>query len=147
MADNKSVLFVCLGNICRSPAAEGICRKIAPSLMCDSAGTGPWHVGEAPDDRSQKVCRKHSIDISSHQGRQVTKQDWKKFSVIAALDPQIFNSLQSSKPSEAKASLVLFNDPSGIDDPYYGSQSGFDSMYDKIESIMPVFLRENKLIE
>ena len=94
MSLNKSVLFVCLGNICRSPAAEGICRHVAKNLTVDSCGTGPWHVGQSPDSRSQKSCKKHGVDISRHVGRTIKKQDWSNFDVIAALDDSIYSELR-----------------------------------------------------
>ena len=146
MTEMKSILFVCLGNICRSPAAEGICKNIAKNLICDSAGTGAWHVGESPDSRSQKVCLKNGIDISNHKGRQIQKNDWKKYNVIAALDPDIFSNLQRSKPSDAISKLVLFNFPDGIEDPYYGGQSGFDTMFEQLSNLMPKFLKDNDLL-
>lgn len=143
----KSVLFVCLGNICRSPAAEGVCRKFAKNIHVDSCGTGPWHVGQSPDTRSQKSCKKNGVDISGHRARTIKKDDWSKFTVIAALDDSIYSELNYMKPKDAKAKLVLFNAPNGVDDPYYGGQDGFDSMYKLIEKTMPQFLKENGLVE
>ena len=89
--NNKyKVLFVCLGNICRSPACEGICRSIVGDRVCvDSAGTCSFHVGQSPDSRSQRACKDNGIDISHQRARQVTKADWTKFDVIAALDDSV----------------------------------------------------------
>ena len=141
----KSVLFVCLGNICRSPAAEGICRALNKNITVDSCATGGWHTGQSPDSRSQKACKKHGVDISSHRARTIKKADWSRFTVIAALDNELYSELQYMKPKDAKAKLVLFNAPNGIDDPYYGGPEGFDRMYDLISSVMPKFLEENGL--
>ncbi|EAY07018.1 low molecular weight phosphotyrosine protein phosphatase, putative [Trichomonas vaginalis G3] len=144
---SKSVLFVCLGNICRSPAAEGICRSMAKHLHVDSCGTGPWHVGQHPDSRSITACKNHNIDIKSHVARTIKKNDWQTFDVIAALDQSIYNELKDMMPAKSKSKLVLFNAPRGIDDPYYGGQDGFENMYSIISGHMPTFLKENDLLE
>ncbi len=85
-----SILFVCLGNICRSPLAEGIAKAYVKEkgldYFIDSAGTGSWHIGEPPCDGSIRVAKMHGIDISSHRARQVTKEDIEKFDIIVALD-------------------------------------------------------------
>lgn len=144
---SKSVLFVCLGNICRSPAAEGICRHVAKNLTVDSCGTGPWHVGQRPDSRSQQSCRNNGVDISGHVAKQIKSSDFQKFDVIAALDQSIFEELKQIKPAKCKSKIVLFNAPHGIDDPYYGGQDGFDKMYKIIYNAMPKFLKDNGLDE
>lgn len=143
----RSVLFVCLGNICRSPAAEGICRHMAKHLHCDSAATGSWHVGSSPDPRSQKSCRDHGIDISTHRARVIRNDDWNKFTVIVAMNGDIYAELKRKMPKNCSAKLALFNDPDGIGDPYYGDQSGFDDMYNLISSRMPSFLKMHGLDE
>lgn len=148
MSAPKSVLFVCLGNICRSPACEGVCRHLyGNKLSIDSCGTCSFHVGQSPDSRSTKACRNHGVDISHHIARQFTNSDWSKFDVIAALDNFVFNDLNAIKPPNCKAKLAIFDHPNGVDDPYYGDQSGFEDMYNQIERVMPNFLRQNHLID
>ena len=147
MSSQKSVLFVCLGNICRSPACEGICRSIVnDSVLVDSAGSCGYHSGQSPDDRSQKVCKQNGIDISRQRARQITRGDWTKFTVIAALDQSVYDTLKSMRPENATAKLVLFNGPKGIDDPYYGGQDGFKKMFNEIKAAMTPFLKSNGLI-
>jgi protein-tyrosine phosphatase len=144
---SKSVLFVCLGNICRSPACEGICKSITKgSVQVESAGTYGYHIGESPDDRSQQACRENGVDISSHRGRKISQDDWTKFKVIAALDDSVLSDLKHCRPSNATAKLVLFNAPAGVDDPYYGNLEGFRKMYQLISKIMPSFLTEHGLL-
>ena len=148
MSLQKSILFVCLGNICRSPACEGICKSIVKDkLFVDSAGTCGYHVGESPDDRSQAVCANHGVNISGQRARQISHNDWSKFDVIAALDQSVFSDLNSMKPKGAKAKLVLFNEPNGVGDPYYGGMAGFEKMYESIYSAMTPFLKQHGLID
>jgi protein-tyrosine phosphatase len=143
----KSILFVCLGNICRSPACEGICRNLTRgSLQVDSAGTGGFHIGESPDRRSQRVCKENGVDISGQRARQICRGDWTKFTVIAALDQSVLDDLEAERPENATAKLVLFNAPNGIDDPYYGGVDGFKGMFQTISSTMHPFLREHGLV-
>ena len=141
----KSILFVCLGNICRSPACEGFAKKhFGNYLDVDSAGIENYHVGQPPDSRSIKVCKNHGIDISSHRARKIRKNDWDQFDVIVALDQSVLQSLQHKKPKNSKAKLVLFSN--GVPDPWYGGNSAFDSMYSQIERDMTPFLKQLKLI-
>ena len=141
----KSILFVCLGNICRSPACEGFTKKYFGSyLNVDSAGIENYHVGQPPDSRSIKVCKNHGIDISGHLARKIRKSDWETFDVIVALDQSVLQNLQHKKPKNAKAKLVLFS--KGIPDPWYGGNSAFNSMYSQIETEMGPFLKQLKLI-
>nr|1P8A_A Chain A, protein tyrosine phosphatase [Tritrichomonas suis] len=145
-AEKKAVLFVCLGNICRSPACEGICRDmVGDKLIIDSAATSGFHVGQSPDTRSQKVCKSNGVDISKQRARQITKADFSKFDVIAALDQSILSDINSMKPSNCRAKVVLFNPPNGVDDPYYSSD-GFPTMFASISKEMKPFLTEHGLI-
>jgi protein-tyrosine phosphatase len=147
MSGKKSLLFVCLGNICRSPACEGVCRGIAgDSIIIDSAGTSSFHVGERPDSRSQQVCRNKGIDISRQRSRQIKPADWKTFTIIAALDSSVLSDLQHIRPSDATAKLVMFNPPGGVPDPYYGGSDGFESMIKIITTAMRPFLTEHGLL-
>jgi protein-tyrosine phosphatase len=148
MSQKKSVLFVCLGNICRSPACEGICRKVCgDKITVDSGSTSVVHVNESPDERAVDVCSKHGIDIREHRARQMTAFDWTRFDVIAALDPNVLAMLERSKPAETKATVVLFNEPVGISDPYYGGRIGFQKMFDQIAETMKPFLVKHQLMQ
>lgn len=134
-----SVLFVCLGNICRSPMAEGAMRTIARDrgldLEIDSAGTGGWHVGEAPDQRAQSTVARHGGDISDLRARQVTKDDFTQFTHIIALDHSNLTNLQRMAPPDATAELSLLLDHvegregQPVADPYYGAADGFETTW------------------
>lgn len=136
MNNAPSVLFVCLGNICRSPLAEGAMRaeaeKAGIDLETDSAGTGHWHVGEPPDRRAQAVARGHGVDISGLRGRQVSAEDFRRFTHIFALDPENLADLGAIRPRDATATLGLLMDlvpgreGTAVDDPYYGDAAGFE---------------------
>lgn len=143
----KKVLFVCLGNICRSPACEGIARSLCNGeAFFDSAGTEA-EIGSPPDYRSIAVCKRHGINISGHCGRQMDDSDWSKFDLIAALDNEIFYTLGRWQPNNPKAKLALFDEKNGgVLDPWYGDESGFEDMYNQIEKAMPDFLKEQKVI-
>jgi protein-tyrosine phosphatase len=136
------VLFVCLGNICRSPTAEATLRHLAaqeaPRLKVeiDSAGTADYHIGAPPDPRSQRAALRRGIDISGLRARQVTKQDFMSFDLILAMDRANLRELQSLKPDKSKAQLKLFMEyaPSlgvlEVPDPYYGDSRGFEEVLD-----------------
>ena len=143
----KSILFVCLGNICRSPACEGVCKFFArDDLIVESASTSSWHRNEGPDERAQEICLKHGIDITGHRSRPIRSDDWSRFDIIAALDDSCFQTLEQAKPSDAHAKVVLFNPPNGIADPYYGGRTGFQKMFDQIFKTMQNFLEDNDLL-
>lgn len=135
------VLFVCLGNICRSPSAEGVfrARAAAAGLRCtvDSAGTGAWHVGKAPDRRAQAEARKRGYDLSHQRARQATADDFHDFDLIFAMDRSNLANLTRLRPDRAKAKLALFLDllPDQplreVPDPYYAD--GFDTVLNLIE--------------
>ncbi|HRO33565.1 MAG TPA: low molecular weight protein-tyrosine-phosphatase, partial [Brevundimonas sp.] len=131
-----SVLFVCLGNICRSPLAEAALRDEARrrrlDLIVDSAGTGDWHAGEPPDPRAQAAAARNGVDISTLRARQVTKGDFRRFTHIVALDEQNLADLKRLAPADATATLSLLLDHvpgrqgQGVVDPWFGDEAGFD---------------------
>ena len=140
----ESILFVCTGNICRSPACEAICQKNVPNCInVDSAAISSHHRNESPDERTQQICLKNGIDISKHRARQIRADDWILFDIIVALDENIFQTLTQMKPTNSHSKLVLFAPPKGIHDPYFGGRTGFKRMYDEIDKGMLPFLKQN----
>jgi protein-tyrosine phosphatase len=135
---HKSILFVCLGNICRSPIAEGMFRHIASQrnlLNCftiDSAGLGSWHIGHPPDDRAQAAMRLRGIDISSLRGRRIIPADFEKFDLILAMDRANRDALLKQAPKERRDKVRLLMDFAPnltvheIPDPLFGQNNGFD---------------------
>lgn len=129
------ILFVCLGNICRSPLAEGILRAMADGrqdIGVDSAGTAAWHVGKAPDPRSVAIAARHGIDISSLRARQVSSDDFSRFDLILAMDAANLADLQALAPADAPARLRRFLDRD-VPDPYYGGDDGFADVHAMLE--------------
>lgn len=136
MTDARAaILLVCLGNICRSPLAEAAVREAADragiDVIVDSAGTGGWHAGDPPDRRAQAMAREHGIDISGYRARQVTRDDFTRFTHIFALDSDNLADLDALTPPEATAELGLLLDlvpgreGESVADPYYGGPEGF----------------------
>lgn len=131
-----SILFVCLGNICRSPPAEGALREAAArrgiDVIIDSAGTGNWHAGEPPDSRAMAAARKVGVDISSQRARQVAVEDFHQFDEIVALDRSNLRDLRAIQPEGATARLSLLLDHvpgregQSVADPWYGDDADFD---------------------
>ncbi len=142
MADKPSVLFVCLGNICRSPLAEAAFRCAAAetglTVEIDSAGTGDWHVGHPPDPRAQAVARRNGVEIGGYQGRQVQIEDFYRFSHIVALDRQNLKDLKTIRPRDATAELSLLLDHvegragHSVADPYWGDDAGFETTWREV---------------
>ena len=135
-----AVLFVCMGNICRSPLAEGIFshlvekREIADQFVVDSAGTGGWHAGNTPDERSVAIARSHGIDISSQKARQVRPDDFEAFDLIFAMDGDNLSKLLAICPKQHAHKVHLLSDyatgrSSNVPDPYYGGEDGFQTVY------------------
>jgi protein-tyrosine phosphatase len=135
MGSQTSVLFVCLGNICRSPLAEGAFRaavaRAGLDVLVDSAGTGSWHIGEAPDPRAQAEAARHGIDISTYRGRQIESADFAHFTHIFALDEANLADLRRLAPPTATAQIALLLDivpgrtGQSVADPYYGGPQDF----------------------
>ncbi|NHF59324.1 low molecular weight phosphotyrosine protein phosphatase [Flavobacteriaceae bacterium TP-CH-4] len=131
------VLMVCLGNICRSPLAEGLLQsKVDPELVSvDSAGTGGYHIGERPDERSIAVAAKYGLDISRQRCRKLTRRDLDIFDLIFAMDRSNFQNileLAETKAQVAKVRLLLESVDLGtneVPDPYYGGKDGFEHVY------------------
>ena len=131
-----AVLFVCLGNICRSPLAEAAFRQEAErrglEVEIDSAGTGSWHIGDPPDRRAQAVALRHGVDISGYRGRQVKPEDFRRFTHVVALDRDNLADLKRIQPSDGAARLMLLLDAvegrhgKSVADPYYGDDKDFD---------------------
>jgi protein-tyrosine phosphatase len=135
----NSIIFVCLGNICRSPIAEGVARKIAAeknlNINIDSAGTGSWHVGEAPCENSIKVAKQNGIDIASYKARKVTKHDFEQFDLIVALDSSNYQDLQSMGAKNLVKLGEFGYDGADVPDPYFfNGFDGFNEVYKMVES-------------
>lgn len=134
-----SVLFVCLGNICRSPLAEGAFRyeveRLGLDVHVDSAGTGDWHIGHPPDRRAAAVAERNGISIAHLRARQVRPEDFDRFDHIVALDAQNFEDLRRMSPPNARAELSLLLDHvpgregQPVADPYYGGEQHFDQAW------------------
>lgn len=135
-----SILFVCLGNICRSPLAEGILRHLAAKtgradeFLIDSAGTGAWHIGDPPDSRAIAVAAEHGIDISALRARRVEATDFDRFDLILALDRKNLHSLKVSAPAGTLARIALFAEHAlatadDVPDPYFGGRAEFEDVY------------------
>jgi len=143
----NSILFVCLGNICRSPLAEGIAKKIIQEknldIKIDSAGTGDWHIGESPCDNSIKVAAQNNIDISMLKGRQVTKEDFNTFDLIIALDDSnIANLKKVSEQEVIKLGSYGHNDEDVPDPYFFDGFEGFDKVFEMIEKCVTQLIDE-----
>jgi protein-tyrosine phosphatase len=142
---SRRVLFVCMGNICRSPTAEGVFRKLlserAPELdvQVDSAGTHAYHVGEPPDPRAQRAAERRGVDLSSQRARRVTEQDFAHFELVLAMDELNHATLLETCPPEYRGRVRLLLDfaphlqRSDVPDPYYGGSNGFEHVLDLVE--------------
>lgn len=143
------ILMVCLGNICRSPLAEGILRSKLPhdNFTIDSAGTAAYHIGSSPDHRSIDIAKKHCIDITKLRGRQFTKADFNNFDLIYAMDTSNFRHIINMAQGEAekdKVKLILNEITPGEDlsvpDPYYGGAQGFENVYNMLDEACNVIV-------
>jgi len=146
------ILFVCLGNICRSPMAEGVFAHIVAEaghgerFHIDSAGTGAWHVGNPPDPRAVSAAAERGIDLTSQRAREVRMQDFEKFDLILAMDSSNHEHLLRVAPEEHSHKIRLFLDhlpeheTRDVPDPYYGGDEGFNAVLDLIEDGARVLL-------
>lgn len=125
------ILFVCLGNICRSPAAEGVMRGLAPALTIDSAGTGGWHVGDAPYGAMQEAAAARGIDLSDLRARQFHAGDFTQFDLIIAMDRQNQADIEQLRPAGNTTNVRLMTD-TDVPDPYYTRD--FEGALDIIEA-------------
>lgn len=148
------ILFVCTGNICRSPTAEGVFRALVAAqdlsdrVAVDSAGTGAWHAGEPPDERAQETALRHGIDISGQRARKVTRDDFTAFDLIMAMDRSHHHDLSRLCPrgQEHRIQMFLGYAPElgvlDMPDPYFGAGDGFEKVFDMVEACARGLLAE-----
>lgn len=151
--ENIGVLFVCMGNICRSPTAEGVFRQLVARhnlgelIRCDSAGTHDYHIGNPPDERAQQHALSRGYDLSTLRARQVTKSDFAEFDYVLAMDRANLLALQRRCPDRHLQRVQLFlTYASGLSDkevpdPYYGGEQGFETVLDMVENAAAGLLR------
>lgn len=136
----NSILFVCLGNICRSPLAEGVFgavigeKRLSHHFLLDSAGTGGWHAGSPPDPRSVAVAARHGVDISCQSARKIGEADFARFDLILGMDRSNVQDLRRAAPESARDRIHLYLDYAlgtvrDVPDPYYGGADGFEKVY------------------
>ncbi len=141
------ILMVCLGNICRSPLAEGILQSKLPrdQFIVDSAGTGNWHVGRQPDSRSIAIAKLRGLDISKQKGRQFTAKDFETNDYIFVMDNSNYKDVIQLAPNQeakSKVSLILNdlfpNENVDVPDPYYGMEDGFSNVYGMLDEVCEI---------
>ena len=149
-----SVLFVCMGNICRSPTAHGVFRKLveesglAGQIAIDSAGTHAYHVGEAPDRRARATAERRGIDLSDLRARRATAEDFLAFDYVLAMDQDNYFALLEICPTGMQHKVQLFMDfapdmrTREVPDPYYGGATGFERVFDLVEAAAQGLLDE-----
>jgi protein-tyrosine phosphatase len=140
-----AICFVCLGNICRSPSAEAVMlelvanAKLAGRVVVDSAGTGDWHIGQAPDERAQRAARRRGYDLSALRGRQIAAEDFARFDLLLAMDDKIAAALTAICPPQYRDKIRLLmefatrDDSRVVVDPYFGGDEGFERVLDQCE--------------
>ena len=146
------ILMVCLGNICRSPLAEGIMRsKLSEDFIVDSAGTGGWHAGELPDKRSIATAKNRGLDITNQRARQFKRSDFDTFDHIFVMDNSNYKDVLALAPNEeakSKVKLILNeifpNENVDVPDPYYGGQDGFENVFDMLDQACEEIARKLK---
>lgn len=144
-ADSVSILFVCLGNICRSPTAQAVFEAyvadspLASRISVDSAGTAAYHIGKAPDPRSRAAARQRGYHLDQLRARQVTVEDFQRFDYILAMDTDNLRQLKTLAPQQSRAKVGLFlefadaTDRQEVPDPYFGAEDGFETVLDLCE--------------
>jgi protein-tyrosine phosphatase len=149
----KKILFVCLGNICRSPMAHGIFQRwvddagLSNQILVDSAGTASYHIGELPDKRARQTCEERGIKLT-HRARAFTQNDFKTFDYILVMDKENLINIQKLEPPNHHATIKLMRayDPqhpnTDVPDPYYGEVDGFVEVYNMLERSCGALLRE-----
>jgi protein-tyrosine phosphatase len=142
------VLFVCTGNICRSPTAEGVLRELAKKMGIDvhveSRGTHDYHVGDKPDERACSHAMKRGYDLSAQRAKQMRKSDFAAFDVIIAMDRGHLQILEGNCPPEHRGKLRMLVDGHDVPDPYYGGADGFEQVLDMVEAACLGLLHEIK---
>jgi protein-tyrosine phosphatase len=148
MKEKRSILFVCTGNICRSPTAEGVLRDLSEKagleLHIASAGLGDWHVGQPPDERAQHHARGRGYDLSAQRARQVRKRDFEEFDHIVAMDRGHMQVLEAHCPPQYRAKLRMLIKGRDVPDPYHGGPEGFERVLDMVEAACLGLLHEIK---
>ncbi|HET8850592.1 MAG: phosphotyrosine protein phosphatase [Marinobacter sp. 34-60-7] len=153
MNDPTRILFVCLGNICRSPTAEGVFRRLVEArglsdqLHIDSCGTGDWHIGKGPDPRAVAAAQRRDIDISGLRARQIVAEDLEQFDYVLVMDRSNLSDVGDlwRKHGGTEPKLFLTYGESGVDevpDPYFGGESGFEYVLDLIHEASEGLLRD-----
>jgi protein-tyrosine phosphatase len=148
----SKILMVCLGNICRSPLAEGIMRsKLSQDFIVDSAGTGGWHAGELPDKRSIAIAKSKGLDITNQRARQFKISDFDTFDCIYVMDNSNYIdvlALAPNKEAKSKVKLILNeifpNENVDVPDPYYGGEDGFENVFDMLDQACEEIARKLK---
>ncbi|MDN7427745.1 low molecular weight protein-tyrosine-phosphatase [Burkholderia sp. AU45388] len=140
-----AICFVCLGNICRSPTAEGVMRRqvdaaaLGDRIAIDSAGTGNWHVGEPPDTRAQAAARSRGYDLAALRARQVSAADFERFDLLLAMDEANLAELRRRCPPQYRDKVRLLMEfapgatETEVADPYFGGAQGFEQVLDQVE--------------
>ena len=150
--DRLAILFLCLGNICRSPLAEAAARvafaNAGIAAMLDSAGTGDWHIGHPPDKRAQAEARRRGTDISGLRGRQLSREDFYRFDLILAADANNLRDARALAPPDATARVRLMLDlvpgrqGESVTDPYYGADDGFAETWADVSAVAVALVAE-----
>jgi protein-tyrosine phosphatase len=140
------VLFVCTGNICRSPTAEGVLRRLAQienvKVHVESRGTHDYHVGEPPDDRAQDHAKRRGYDLSAQRAKQLSRRDFEEFDLVLAMDRGHLRMLQRLCPPQHTKKLRLLIQETEVPDPYYGGPEGFEKVLDLVEAACRGLLAE-----